>query len=86
MTEDYDNPLSNLESISQAYTGEPWSAERAAKQFPLYDPLTRSEIMVQFDNALERTDASSDLRQYARLTRLREQMNATHQRLRKAGR
>jgi hypothetical protein len=86
MSDDFDNPLSNLESISQAYTGEAWSPERALQDFPKFDPQFRAEVMVQFDNALERTDASADLRQYARLTRLREQMNATHQLLRRAGR
>jgi hypothetical protein len=83
--DNFDNPLTNLDSLAQAYSGEPFNTEGMVQNFPRHGHDDRAAILVQFDQALDRLD-TSDLRRYTRLTSLRERLDGVHRRLRSAGR
>ena len=82
---DGDDFLARIESISRNHTGEAWSPEAVKEAWPLYGADERANTLVDFDAALTSVD-TSDLRRYAQLTRLRQDLDVIHHTLRKVGR
>lgn len=70
------------------HTGEPWSAERVKENFHLYSHEKRATTLDVIDDHLrtQQPEGESNLREFARLSKLRRDLVATHSTLRKAGR
>ena len=80
--------ITEFERITRAmpnHTGEPWSAEKTKENFHLYSQAKRASALDLIDDHVSRTEPSS-IREYARLTKLRRELAATHSTLMKAGR
>jgi hypothetical protein len=80
--------ITGFERITRAmpnHYGEAWSAERTKENFYLYSHSKRAEALDLIDDHMSRTEPSS-LREYARLSKLRRELAATHSTLMKAGR
>ena len=80
--------ITDFERITRAmpnHTGEAWSAEKTKENFHLYSHTKRAQALDLIDDHVSKTEPSS-LREYARLTKLRRELAATHSTLMKAGR
>ena len=80
--------LSDFERITRNlpnHTGEPWSPEKVKENFHLYSHEKRASTLDVIDDHI-RTSEPSNIREYARLSKLRRDLAATHTTLRKAGR
>jgi len=78
----------DFERITRAmpnHYGEAWSAEKTKENFYLYSHSKRAETLDVLDDHMSRTEPSN-IRDYARLSKLRRDLAATHSTLMKAGR
>jgi hypothetical protein len=67
------------------HTGEAWSPEKVSQNFHLYSHDKRATTLDVIDDHMRSAD-TSDVRAYARLSKLRRDLVATHSTLRKANR
>jgi len=78
----------NFERITRSmlnHDGEEWSPERTKQHFHLFSHSKRAEAIDLVDDHLRRTDPTN-IRDYARISKLRRDLVETHTILRKAGR
>jgi hypothetical protein len=82
------NHPTDFERLTQSmpnHTGEAWSAESTRENFHLYSHDRRASALDLLDDHLRQSEPSN-IREYARLGKLRRDLAATHSTLRKAGR
>jgi hypothetical protein len=70
------------------HTGEAWSPEKVKADFHLFSHDKRAAALDVIDDHMrtQQPEGESSLREFARLSRLRRDLAATHSTLRKAGR
>lgn len=73
-----DDFLEKVEKTYERWTGEEWSAEKTLDNFLLYGKTKRIQALEQLDEAVKTAD-TSNLRDYARLTRIQREAEARHQ-------
>ena len=84
-----DEFLTRLDDDSRHLTGDHRPLERVVSDFSLYGATKRVEALRQLDDHMRSLDVAAgenSLRDYARLTRLRREVDRTHQNLLKVGR
>ena len=64
---------------------EEWTPEKTVENFGLFGPGKRIEALEQIDQAIATAD-TSNLRKFARLTRLRTDLEETHRNLKRVNR
>lgn len=82
MTDDF---LERTQRSAENWSGESLSPDQMVERFQLYGAAKRAADLDRFDAELRETEPSN-LRNFARLHKLRRDLGATHQALRKAGR
>ena len=80
-----DNFLTKIEKTWTNYKGDDWTPEKALDNMALYDVPSRVNSLEQLEDELAKAD-TSDLRSYAKLSRLASDANRLHQALLRSGR